>query len=83
MKKLFLLLLVLFGLADTASAQAKPKVKARAFKHTSESGKGKTERMHFRQGRKHRSTLDLTPGKLEKFKSAKANKNYTFPNPHK
>ena len=80
--KHFVALLFLFVLAaGTAQAQAKPKVKPkRAFAHTTESSQGKTSRAQFRR-ESSRPVIDLTPHKLETFKTAKANKNYKYKNP--
>ncbi|MDB5234503.1 MAG: hypothetical protein JWR44_1496 [Hymenobacter sp.] len=89
MKKLLPLLLLALGLgtADSATAQARPKAKAkakvnvkRAFDHNSEASKGKTNRAQFRRENEIRPIIDLHPGKPEKFKTAKSNKNYKFSN---
>ena len=82
MNKLFSLLLLGLGLSLTipATAQSRPKSKKRAFSHTSESGRGKNNKAHFR----HESTrpvIDLTPHKLETFKTSKAPKHFKYYNP--
>ena len=52
MHKIFALLLLVFGLSLTlpATAQSRPKVKAkRAFAHKSESSQGKNNKAHFHE----------------------------------
>ncbi|WP_046244978.1 hypothetical protein [Hymenobacter terrenus] len=76
--------LIFFGIEAIAPAiaQSRPKIKARrAFVHNSEASRGKNSKARFRRNSKP-PVIDLTPGKLEKFKTAKANKPYKFPNPH-
>lgn len=87
MKKIISLLLFGFylGLASPASAQFKPKKAKRAFAHTAVNGAGKkNDRSRFRHGNKDKNPLiDFGRGKSEKFRTARANPNYKFPNPHK
>lgn len=83
MKKLIPALLILFfiGFALAASAQTRPKYKAKkVFSHNAESGQGKTDRAQFRKESSNRPPIDLRPHKLESFKTAKANKHYKFSN---
>ena len=85
MKKHLFALLFLFSLAYTsaANAQSKPKIKTRhAFTHNSEAGQGKTNKAHFRKENGHHTPIDLTPHKLETFRTAKANKNYKYSKGH-
>ena len=84
MKTLFLPLLALVlssGLAQSATAQARPKVNVkRAFAHSSEAGKGKANKAHFRRENEGgiRPTIDLNPRSLERTKTVKAPKHYKF-----
>lgn len=80
MNKYFLLLLCAFGLsiAGQATAQSRPKGSLkRAFSHTSEASKGRTNKAHFRR-ENIRPVIDLNPHSPEKFKTAKANRHYKF-----
>jgi hypothetical protein len=82
MKKIVsLLLLVLFLTAATNVAQArdtKPgKAGKKAFRHNSESSKGKNSKAQFRSNAKP-PVIDLTPRKQEKFKTARANPGYKY-----
>ena len=80
MNKLFPLLLVALGLgtAGLATAQDRPKGSLkRAFSHSSEAGKGKNNKAHFRR-ESIRPVIDLNPHSPEKFKTAKANHHYKF-----
>ncbi|GAB3658739.1 hypothetical protein GCM10027594_29950 [Hymenobacter agri] len=80
MNKLFLLLLFAFSLstAGRAAAQDRPKGNLkRAFNHSSEAGKGKNNKAHFRR-ESLRPVIDLNPHSPEKFKTAKANHHYKF-----
>ncbi|MGY3091035.1 hypothetical protein ACVWYF_004099 [Hymenobacter sp. UYAg731] len=83
MHKFFSLLLLGLGLGLTipATAQSRPKVKAKkAFSHTSESSRGKNNKAQFR----HESTrpvIDLTPHKLETFKTSRAPKHFKYYHP--
>ncbi|MBH8559075.1 hypothetical protein [Hymenobacter negativus] len=84
MNKIFSLLLLAFGLSLTlpATAQSRPKLKKRAFSHTSESSKGKNNKAHFRrENGPNLPVIDLKPHKLESFKTAKAPKPYKYYNP--
>lgn len=86
MKKIVSLLLLGFGfgLASPATAQFKPKKSKRAFLHSAENSRGKNDRSHFRHERLIQAPIiDLGRGKSTKFKTAKANRPYKFPNPHK
>jgi len=78
MKKIFSLLLMLLFLATSVDAAfaRDNKPKKRNFKHT-ESSKGKNSRARFRKENKP-PVIDLTPKKLETFKTARANPNYKF-----
>lgn len=81
MKNRFLALLLLFSVccASAAAAQPRPRVKAkRAFSHGAEASKGKNSRAQFYKANKGASVLDLTPHKIEKFKTAKAGKDYKY-----
>jgi len=83
MKKYLPALLFLFsiGFASTAAAQSRPKIRTKhAFSHNSESGKGKTNKAQFRRENKGAGFIDLHPRSLEKFKTAKSNRNYKFSN---
>ena len=84
MKKLVFLLLLIF-LATTASyAQSegkRPRLKAkRYYTHTSESSQGKNAKVRFRPVNNVHPTIDLNPKTPEKFKTAKALKNYKWSN---
>ena len=78
MKKIFsLLLMLLFMIASVDLAQARDvKPKSKHFIHNSGS-QGKHSKARFRREAKP-STIDLSFGKLEKFKTARANPNYKF-----
>ena len=82
MKKLLLLLLFPFLAASAADAQSlgkKPRLKARHhYVHASESSKGKTSKARFRPVNNIKPTIDLHPRRLEKFKTAKVAKPYTW-----
>ena len=83
-KNLFSLLFIalLFGSFSDATGQSRPKIKAkRAFNHSSEAGKGRNDKAHFRK-ESVRPVIDLNPHSLEKFKTAKANHHYKFSKPH-
>jgi hypothetical protein len=84
MKNILILLLCCFLASSVSHARStgqKPPYKTKhAFKHLSESSKGKNSRARFRPANPDRPTIDLTPGKLEKFKTAKAGKNWKFSN---
>jgi hypothetical protein len=87
MKKIFsLLLMVLFLTAAAGLSEArdnKPgKAGRKAFRHNSESSKGKNSKAQFRKENKGAVVIDLNPGKPEKFKTARANRNYKYVNPH-
>ena len=83
MKQFAIFLFLLVFAAGAAQAQNKPKVKAkRAFAHSSGSSRGKTAKTQFRKENNIRPVIDLAPHKMEKFKTAKANKNYKYRNPH-
>jgi len=83
MKHFFALLLLCAFAAGPARAQSRPKGKAkRAFFHTSKAGKGKANKAHFRRENNIRPIIDLTPHKLETFKTAKANHHYKFSKGH-
>ncbi|MDQ2772275.1 MAG: hypothetical protein M3Y54_17450 [Bacteroidota bacterium] len=84
MKNLFHLLLItlLLGSAGVAVGQNRPKGNVkRAFKHTSEAGKGRNDKAHFRK-ENVRPVIDLNPHSPEKFKTAKANHHYKFSKGH-
>ena len=84
MKNAFILLFIalLFGSASVAIGQNRPRIKAkRAFSHSSEAGKGRNDRAHFRK-ESIRPVIDLNPHSPEKFKTAKANHHYKFSKGH-
>ncbi len=83
MKNLFSLLFLALTLSTSvAVGQHRPKVKAkRAFNHSSEAGKGRNDKAHFRK-ENARPVIDLNPHSPEKFKTAKANHHYKFSKPH-
>ena len=69
------------GLLGPTTAQHRPRIKAgRAFAHTSESGKSKSNKARFRRGNNILPTIDLHPRTLEKTKTVKAPKPYKFKN---
>ncbi|MBF9239923.1 hypothetical protein I2I05_21200 [Hymenobacter sp. BT683] len=81
MKKLLLLLLFPFLASSASFAQdpSKKRLKAKHhYVHASESSKGRTSKARFRPENNVRPTLDLNPKRLEKFKTAKAPKPYTW-----
>ncbi|MBU6122526.1 hypothetical protein [Hymenobacter siberiensis] len=81
--QVFFLLFLGLGLSLTipATAQSRPKLKARrAFSHTSESGQGKNNKIQFRR-ESNRPVIDMKPHKLESFKTAKSPKPYKYYNP--
>lgn len=83
MHKFFFLLLLGFGLSLTlpVAAQPRPRFKAkRAFAHNSESGRGRSNKAHFRK-ENVRPIIDLKPHKLESFRTTKAPKSYKYRNP--
>lgn len=81
MKKILPLLLLLcsVGLANSASAQSKPKFNPkRVFSHATESSKGRTSKARFRKVSRRGDFLDLHFNNIAKFETAKSNKNYRF-----
>ena len=81
MKNRFLALLILFGVccASAATAQPRPRIKAkRAFSHGAEASRGKNSKAQFYRANRGTSVLDLKPHSLEKFKTAKAGKDYKY-----
>jgi|GEM_PF-1891154 len=87
MKKIFSLLLLVFFLTAAAglseARDTKPgKAGRKAFRHTSESSKGKNSKAQFRKENKGSAVIDLNPRKPEKFKTARANPNYKYVKPH-
>lgn len=87
MKKIFSLLLMVFFLTAAAglseARDTKPgKAGRKAFRHNSESGKGKNSKAQFRKENKGSGVIDLNPRKPEKFKTARANPSYKYPKPH-
>ncbi|GAC1591714.1 MAG: hypothetical protein NVS3B25_11410 [Hymenobacter sp.] len=82
MKKILFVLLCLLFTSAASYAQSKghkPRIKARrAFSHATESDLGKNSRARFRRENNILPTVDLNPHRLEKFKTARANKNYKF-----
>ena len=81
MQKLLFSLLFIFcvGLAVPADAQNRPRVKAkRTFAHSSESSKRKNNKARFRPVNNIRPVIDLNPHSQEKFKTAKAGRNFKF-----
>jgi hypothetical protein len=87
MKKIFSLLLLVFFLTAAAglseARDTKPgKAGRKAFRHTSESSKGKNSKAQFRKENKGSGgVLDLNPRSPEKFKTARANPSYKYPKP--
>ena len=84
MNNVFFLPVLLFclSIAGQAGAQGRPKVHLkRAFNHTSEAGKGKNDRAHFRK-ENTRPVIDLNPHTPEKFKTAKVGHHYKFAKRH-
>ena len=80
MKKVFpfLLLALCLDFASFAATGPRSKAKAkRAFTHNSESGKGKANKAQFRR-ESIRPVVDLTPHKLETFKTSKAAPHYKW-----
>ncbi|GAB3295664.1 hypothetical protein ACFQT0_21540 [Hymenobacter humi] len=72
-----------FLLASSASfAQTegkRPNLKSKHYyTHTSESSKGKNAKVKFRKVNNIRPTIDLNPKSQEKFKTAKAPKNWKW-----
>lgn len=86
MKKIFSLLLLVFFLTAAAGLSEardnKPgragKVNRKAFRHNSESSKGKNSKAQFRKENKGSGIIDLNPRSPEKFKTARANPNYKY-----
>lgn len=82
MKKLLLLLVFPFLASSASFAQEhgrKPRVKAnRAFGHSAEASNKRNSKARFRPENNVKPTLDMNPRKLERFKTAKAPKNYKF-----
>ena len=77
-----LLFLAITFSASVAVGQHRPKTNLkRAFSHSSEAGKGKNDKAHFRK-ESIRPVIDLNPHSPEKFKTAKANHHYKFSKPH-
>lgn len=85
MKRIFPLLLLLFflaiseGFAQRANGPHPRRITKKTFAHNTESRQGKTEKTRFRRENR-KAVLDLNPHSLEKFKTAKANKNYKYKN---
>ena len=89
MKKLpFMLLFALLlgiGAPPRAAAQSHPRVSAkRAFAHTSETGKYKNNKARFRPHNPSGPLIDfdVNAHKLEKFKTARANRSSKFSKRH-
>lgn len=87
MKKIFSLLLLVFFLTAAAgfsqARDTKPgKVSRKAFRHNSESGKGKNSKAQFRKENRGSGVLDLNPRSQEKFKTARANPSYKYMKAH-
>ena len=82
---LALLALLFFGLARQAAAQPRPhRLTKRTFAHNTESGRGKSNRTHFRPKNTRGPLIDfdVKAHKLEKFKTARSNKSYRFSKRH-
>ena len=81
MKNILTLLLFIagVGVVSPGIAQPHPKKRAnRAFSHSAGAGRSKVNKAHFRAENNDRPVVDLTPNRLEKTKTVKAPKPYTY-----
>ncbi|WP_035567642.1 hypothetical protein [Hymenobacter sp. IS2118] len=81
MKKLLLLLVLPFLASSASFAQdpAKKRQKAKHhYVHAAESSQGRVAKARFRPENNIRPTIDFAPNRLEKFKTAKSPKAYTY-----
>ncbi|HEX8507689.1 MAG TPA: hypothetical protein VF630_20165 [Hymenobacter sp.] len=78
LSRLLIALVLSGGVLGSAAAKQLPKVKAkRAFAHTSEAGKGKTNKAQFRR-ENDRPVIDLNPKSLTRTKTTKAPKPFKY-----